>query len=730
MAFLFLLLVIPIHAVAQPTSNPTPWERDPAINTIICTQPGYQTSPSIVPDGQGGAIMIWLDTRDGSGGSMNYDLYAQRIDNSGTIRWEAQGVAVSKEIGFQLDPDIVPDGEGGAFIAWADERNTSSSGTDIYAQHIDANGSAAWTIDGIPVCTSPNDQRGVKIISDGAGGAIVSWTEQNAIFAQRIDPAGSLVWTASGVQVALLTQPKTKAPLADENHTAVIASDGGKGVIVVWMDGIGEAQTLYAQKIDSVGNAAWTEGGVNVLAPGAENPQILVDNSGAAIIVWRTQTEVANDIQAQRLNALGEMLWGESGISVCAAEGGQRLPVIAHDGNGGILVAWNDMRHGNETPELYVQRIDDEGVPQWTTDGVHIASLFLESYPQAIIADGSGGAIVAWASRVDENQSDIYAQKLSAEGEILWPRSVPVSTAVGAQYEPVGVSDGEGGAVITWTDNRGNGDIYAHHVDALGTIQIKVTYQGKWNLVSAPVDASDNLATSIFPDAVSEAFAFSNDGYQSTSELSGGRGYWMKFDAQTEASVYGRFIERDTVPMSVGWNIIGSISEEVAVEEITSVPSGLVTSQFFGYSSGYSQVNVIESGKAYWVKAQQEGSLVLTSTAPSPGQRIRIIPTHDLPPDAPGPANSQLPPAFRLEQNSPNPFNPSTTISYRLAEDGLVRLTVFDVLGREIATLVDEDQQAGEHSVTFEAGEIPTGIYLYRIVAGASTDWKKMAVVR
>ena len=85
---------------------------------------------------------------------------------------------------------------------------------------------------------------------------------------------------------------------------------------------------------------------------------------------------------------------------------------------------------------------------------------------------------------------------------------------------------------------------------------------------------------------------------------------------------------------------------------------------------------------------------------------------------------------FNLYDNYPNPFNPSTVISYRLAVAGNVTLRVFDVLGREVRTLVDSRQAAGSYSVTFDASSLPSGIYFYRLVSGDASTTKKMAVIK
>ncbi len=85
---------------------------------------------------------------------------------------------------------------------------------------------------------------------------------------------------------------------------------------------------------------------------------------------------------------------------------------------------------------------------------------------------------------------------------------------------------------------------------------------------------------------------------------------------------------------------------------------------------------------------------------------------------------------YRLEQNYPNPFNPATEISYQLSAFSQVTLKVYDVLGREVATLVNEQKQAGKYEVEFNAASLPSGVYYYRITAGNFTDVKKMLLLK
>jgi hypothetical protein len=89
-----------------------------------------------------------------------------------------------------------------------------------------------------------------------------------------------------------------------------------------------------------------------------------------------------------------------------------------------------------------------------------------------------------------------------------------------------------------------------------------------------------------------------------------------------------------------------------------------------------------------------------------------------------------IPTMYSLEQNYPNPFNPSTSIKYQMPQDGFVTIKVFDILGNEVTTLVNEAKEAGNHIVEFDASEISSGIYFYTIQTGNFTQTKKMTLMK
>ncbi|MBI3194101.1 MAG: hypothetical protein HYZ34_06480, partial [Ignavibacteriae bacterium] len=192
-----------------------------------------------------------------------------------------------------------------------------------------------------------------------------------------------------------------------------------------------------------------------------------------------------------------------------------------------------------------------------------------------------------------------------------------------------------------------------------------------WNMMSLPLLVLDNNTSNMFHDAVTGAFTFQN-GYVPRNSFECGTGYWLKFLNNQEVVINGAQKYSDTFYVNSKWNMIGSISVPIPVQIITSIPEGMVTSQFFAYSpsTGYITSDTVKPGFAYWVKTTQQGKLVLSNQSPIGLNRIKIITTNELPPPPPETEGenrkTEIPYHFALEQNYPNPFNPVTVIRYAL----------------------------------------------------------------
>ncbi len=265
----------------------------------------------------------------------------------------------------------------------------------------------------------------------------------------------------------------------------------------------------------------------------------------------------------------------------------------------------------------------------------------------------------------------------------------------------------------------------------------------RWNLISVPMVVSDARKKILYANAISPAYAFEGV-YVEKDTLSNGVGYWLKYHESETFPMSGSSLLEDTIDIAEGWNMIGSIAVPVDVTNITSIPPGMITSEFFGHTVQYVLVDTIQPGRGYWVKAGQAGRLILASNdgERSVAERIKVVTIPELPPPPPEDDNrpfsrTTLPLTIELFQNSPNPFNAVTTISYSLPYVSEVLLRIFNILGQEITRLVDGIDPAGLRVVRWDASGVASGVYLYRLEVANShnpgrtvTQVRKMLVIK
>ncbi len=435
------------------------WATDPMVNNPISVASNDQQNPQSISDGSGGAIITWEDFRSGTG----FDIYAQRIDASGNVLWTLDGVAISTAANDQTLPAIASDGSGGAIITWQDFR--SGTNLDIYAQRINSSGAVQWAPNGEVISTAINNQQAPSIIADVVGGAIITWEDTRGgnqdIYAQRINASGVVAWTVNGV--AICTASNTQAGPR-------ITTDGGGGAIMTWQDNRGASKDIYSQRIDASGLVQWIANGVVICTAvnDQQGQRITDDGLGGAIITWHDLRGADQDIYAQRVNSAGSVQWAPNGEAISTASNTQQNPTITGDGAAGAIIAWEDFRTGTSF-DIYAQRINSIGAVQWTSNGEAIGLVGSNVTP-VIARDGAGGAIIAW----QHFGSNIFAQRINSAGTVQWTANgVGVATGPGGMITPAITIDGLDRAIISWVDSRnGFRDIFAQLITAAGNVGV------------------------------------------------------------------------------------------------------------------------------------------------------------------------------------------------------------------------------------------------------------------
>jgi hypothetical protein len=437
------------------------WNSDPSINTAVSVSANHQQDARIVTDTKAGAIISWVDFRNDAAAA---DIYVQRLNFAGVPQWTTNGVAVCTDPANQTAVASVEAGNGSAIMTWQDWR---SGNRDIYAQKVDSSGNILWTSNGVPVCVKANHQSGPKLISDNAGGAIIVWEDSAGgswdIYAQRINSSGAVMWTTAGVVIC-------NAP--DSQINPKLKTDGAGGAIITWQDKRnGIEYHLYAQRINASGIVMWAANGVVICnaAGGQTNPKIEIDGAGGGIIGWQDKRNGLNyDVYAQRINASGVPQWTANGVMVCNAAGSQSALDITTDMVNGAIISWKDDRSG--LYEIYANKVSPAGIIQWAAAGVQIAP----GINPNIIGDASGGAIITWQDSTTAGGTwNVYSQRLNDVGVKQWTSPVvAVAIANGGQSSPKNIAAGNGGSIYCWQDKRSglDLDIYAHRLAANGTV--------------------------------------------------------------------------------------------------------------------------------------------------------------------------------------------------------------------------------------------------------------------
>lgn len=435
-----------------------------------------------------------------------------------SAQWRSTGLPVCTAVNQQNLAATAPDGTGGAFLVWEDWRTAVSTNRDVYAQHVLASGvpDPAWPANGLAVCTATNMQNTVSIISDGAGGAFVSWLDYRngstfQPFVHHLTSSGvDGTWPSNGRQLltsansvtvdvqmardgstgvyALVSVPATGTNLTlqhvtgggaiDANFTAngVIAGNstdsGVRGAIV--RDNAGGAIVLWTQtttgalamRVQSSGakDPAWPAAGRNLTTPISASAAAIVavsDQAGGAIAAWNQMSGGAHDIYSQHIAVTGvvDAAWPATGLVVCGATGVQALPRICTDGGTGAFVAWQDLRNGNDY-DVYAQHVLAAGVrdPAWTANGVAVLIATGSQNLVEILPASPSGALLVWDDIGSAGVRGLIAQKIgAASGNVdpSWPTSGAAIAPYDYGYSSRGIStDGNGGVFVAWNDYR------------------------------------------------------------------------------------------------------------------------------------------------------------------------------------------------------------------------------------------------------------------------------------
>jgi hypothetical protein len=776
------------------------WPTDPFLNLPLCTAAGAQANLVSCSDGAGGAIVAWQDPRTGGA-----DIYAARVRSVGVAAWTTDGVLVCGAAGAQGDPQIVSDGAGGCLIVWEDSRNGPGE-TDIYIQRLDSLGVAQWDPNGVVVSDAASVQQNPALTGDGTGGAVVVWDDRRAgspdIYVQRVNAAGVIQWGTDAVDLCTASIDQINPQ---------IASDGAGGAIAVWQDLRSGTHDVYARRVNAAGVPQWTPDGVALCtATGNQTlPMIVADGAGGAVAAWTDGRTPATDVYAQRINGVGVPQWTPDGVGVCTAAQGQTAVRLIPDGLGGAFVTWDDFRDAANR-DVYVQRVGAGGVPAWTANGVAIGNAGGSQSAPHIVSDGLGGAVIAWVD-ARTGQQDAYAQRVSGSGVAAWdPGGVAISVAAGSQSALSAVADGTGGAVLAWIDTRsGVADIWCQRFDRHGRLglaepliasvrdipndqgsRVKLAWLASYlDLEPTAAIADYWLFRSVPPNVVAEARA-AGAVVLRAGEAVPGTGRWFEIEVLGAATIFWEYLA--TVPAShdAGYSFVASTtgdslpgSNPMTLFRVRARTANGVQYWDSPPDSGYSVDNLGPASPAPFTGAYQAGATHLhwgaNSEADLAGYRLH---RGTSPGFVPGPGNLIASPSdtgyvdagpagsyyklaamdvlgntspfallgpsgtvgvpeigagpIALAAPRPNPAGEAGTwIAFALPRATFVELAAFDISGRRVALLARGERPAGDHQLRWDGRDdagrpLESGLYWIALDAESGRFCRRVAIAR
>ena len=806
-----LVTVLAIMGMVLATSvSLAEWSTSPYVNNPVDIQPQNAFSTESVPDGSGGMLVFYSQSPDGVDPAV---LLAQRVDQDGNLVWGSPIIVWESVTDNLAEFRTISDGAGGAFIA---ATVVFGSNARINVQHVDSNGNISWDIAGVPLVTSPTgfNMLGPAMALDDAGGIYVAWKDyfdeaitDIDIYAQRVDTAGNRLWTDAGAHVCNATGPQLDITMA---------RDGEGGCFVVWSDFRSDpGLSIFGQHLMPNSSPTWLFNGKN-LDVGSSSPTIVEGGpSGGFLLSFESSVDAANRISVSRFDANGNNVWEmfPAPIPGFSQGSGDMIP----DGQGGAFVSIVDTRN----PELggfkiYLQAITPNGIARWSLAGIPAGLGFGRQYDPRMVPDGTGGVVVVWKDQRGASFStDVYGQRISNNGARMWDDwGAPIGAGVESDNQGTVHSDGQGGFLVAWKSERNNNqyDVFAQRIGyhgKLGDANPKITA-----VTDYPQDQGGVVLLDWDPSYLDDLSYLEIDYYTVWSRYAGVSKNAILDGPELEVKIQQLVKETNLDPEKVrsqlksGWTMVDQVEAfqrdsytSFAPTHADSSDAGTPMTEFqvlaHGQTAIYWESNIMAGysvdnlapgaplqlmasylnpdGLLEWspdtvTVPDLAGYRIYRSDTPgfTPGPTSFVASTpdtsfadlnlasgtwhyrvtaEDFNNNESGPSNEaslqtaisgvgdETPQAFRVKGAVPNPFNPSTSIHFSLDQSGQTTVEIFDTRGRLVRRLVNESMGAGSHEAVWDGRDdqgrgLPSGVYLAQVRSGAERGVTKMILAK
>ena len=636
----------------------------------------------------------------------------------------AANLQVCDVTGDQALPKIASTTDGGCYIAWFDNRNGSYA---VYLQRLDALGNKQWTSDGMLISDNTQSSSLVDwaIASDNHNNAIVTFTDTRDndslhAFAYLVDTSGNMLWGENGIRLSGVGDYQP-------NPVACQTSDGN--YVFAWIVAA-DTQKIALQKISLAGQKMWGADPIIYASGNNENytyPAVVPSENGSVIVVHTGYTgpfyAAVVHIYAQKFDTDGNTVWTNPGGVAIQDRAGIPFyvhPAVISDDANGVFVSWYDDWDSNNLFSSFVQHVTSTGSITFPANGAEVSTNTIKHhlYPTIAYNSGTDELYCFWIEETSlQDNFAMYGQKFDASGSRLWnsegiaftsmtqnsifqPHALPTDTSVFVMYIQgnTGVSQGVysfmanssgdlvwNPAVVTMSDPT---PAKLHAVSTLSTDKIAFfTWEDTRNdgggIYAQNINQNGELGNIVVPVELT-----SFTGIQNGSIVT------LNWSTATELNNRGFDVERKAD--QAGWQSIGFVEGNGT----SSNP----------HTYTFADDNLSAGSYSYRLKqVDNDGS----------SKYINLTESFTIQPGT-----------YSLSQNYPNPFNPTTMIKYSVPEKNQVTIKIYNVLGSQVATLVNEVKPAGSYEVSFNGSDLSSGVYYYTISAGKFTSAKKMILMK
>ena len=674
--------------------------------------------------------------------TVNMDIYIVKLNSSGTLQWTKTIGGTSEE----LASSIIQTTDGGFALAGY-TRPTETWNSDFYIVKLDATGSFQWsrTLD------RANYDFATSIIQTTAGGfAIGGYSATGGVFTDdiyivKLDTGGTYQWS------------KTYGGSHDDIAYSIIQTTDGGFALAGLSDSYGPYNVFYITKLDSSGMLQWNRL-IGETGTGGDAACIIQTTDGGFALAGEfTPTGTGNyRMYIVKLSSSGTLQWTRT----LGGTGNEKAQSIIQTADGDFVVAGYTNSFGAGNYDMYIAKLNSSGSLVWskTVGGIG------DDQAQSISKTNDGGFVVAgYTESFGAGAKDIYIVKFDANGNTCGNSFTPstISGTSGTLETPSTIVTTQNPIVNSPTPTINSGGtltticfVEPPQIPLPPTlispinsaINQPTTIRFNWNKSQSATSYRFQLALdSLFTNMVVNDSTFS-DSTALVVNLLNNTTYWWRVNAKNSVG---------TSPYSAVWHfrtVLAIPSAPILISPVNGATGQSLTPTLIwsGVSGAVTYKAQVSNDSLFSSTLLDSAGIPLTQVIVPAGRllnnhryywRVNATNTAGTGPWSVvfhfntlliglNPVGCDIPKEYKLYNNYPNPFNSVTKIKIDIPEISFTKLVIYDILGREVAILVNEKLSPGTYEVEWDASNYPSGVYFYKLTAGDFTQTKKLVLLK